>query len=61
MDINSASPDGVEPLPFHAMTAYPYRAPEHYPDTPEYRHDQATYNTRVVTRSVPSIDSVVPR
>ena len=61
MDINSASPDGVEPLPFHAMTAYPYRAPEHYPDTPEYRHYQATYNTRVVTRSVPSIDSVAPR
>jgi len=61
MDINSASPDRVEPLPFHAMTAYPYRAPEHYPDTPEYHQYQAKYNTRVVARSVPSIDSVVSK
>jgi hypothetical protein len=61
MDINSATPDGVEPLPFHAMTAYPYRAPEHYPDTPAHQQYQAKYNTRVVTRSVPSIDSVVAK
>lgn len=57
MDINSASPDRVEPLPFHAMTAYPYRAPEHYPDTPEHQRYQATYNTRVVVRPLPSIDA----
>jgi Tfp pilus assembly protein PilF len=61
MDINSASPDRVEPLPFHAMTAYPYRAPEHYPDTPEYQQYRATYNTRVVARTLPSIDSVVAK
>ena len=24
MDINSASPDQVSPLPFHGMTRYPY-------------------------------------
>jgi Tfp pilus assembly protein PilF len=59
MDINSASPDSVEPLPFHAMTAYPYRAPERYPDTPEHQQYRARYNTRVVTRSVPSIDSAL--
>jgi Tfp pilus assembly protein PilF len=59
MDINSASPHGVQPLPFHAMSAYPYRAPEAYPDTPEHRQYQAKYNTRVVTRSLPSIDAVV--
>jgi hypothetical protein len=61
MDINSASPDRVEPLPFHAMTAYPYRAPEHYPDTPEYQQYQAKYNTRVVARTLPSIDAVVSK
>jgi Tfp pilus assembly protein PilF len=58
MDINSATPDSVEPLPFHAMTAYPYRAPERYPDTPEHEQYRARYNTRVVTRSVPSIETV---
>ena len=58
MDINSASPDRVEPLPFHAMTAYPYRAPEHYPDTPDYQQYQAKYNTRSVVRTLPSIDAV---
>jgi cytochrome c-type biogenesis protein CcmH/NrfG len=61
MDINSASPDVVEPLPFHAMTAYPYRAPEHYPDAPEYTRYQAIYNTRVVKKSVPSLDSVTSK
>ena len=37
MDINSATPDHVEPLPFHRMTAYPYPSGEHYPDTPSAR------------------------
>jgi hypothetical protein len=53
MDINSAAPETVAPLPFHAMTAYPYRAPEHYPDTVEHRRYQAEYNTRVAVRSMP--------
>ena len=61
MDINSGSPDEVEPLPFHQMTRYPYRAPEHYPDAPEYRRYRSTYNTRTVVRTVPSIDAIESR
>jgi hypothetical protein len=55
MDINSASPDVVEPLPFHAMTRYPYTGQEHYPDTAAHRAYRDTYNTRVVTRTVPTL------
>jgi hypothetical protein len=56
MDINSASPDVVEPLPFHAMTKYPYGGQEHYPDTAAHRAYRDTYNTRVVPKVLPSLD-----
>jgi hypothetical protein len=58
MDINSASPDVVEPLPFHRMTRYPYAESEHYPDSAAYRAYRDTYNTRVVAKSLPSLDAV---
>ena len=58
MDINSASPDQVGPLPFHGMTKYPYSAPESYPLTPERQAYIERYNTRVVATPVPSIDGV---
>ncbi|HEV3468620.1 MAG TPA: FG-GAP-like repeat-containing protein [Pyrinomonadaceae bacterium] len=48
MDINSASPDQVAPLPFHGMREYPYSAPESYPATPAHRAYVERYNTRVV-------------
>jgi hypothetical protein len=50
MDINSASPDRVEPLPFHGMLTYPYTGPERYPVSPAHREYQARYNTRPVVR-----------
>lgn len=45
MDLNSARPHTVAPLPFHGMPAYPY--PEGaYPETPELARWRAEYNTR---------------
>jgi hypothetical protein len=59
MNPRSASPDTVGPLPFRAMTKYPYAPDEHYPDTRAHRDYLARYNTRIVNRSVPSIDAAV--
>jgi Flp pilus assembly protein TadD len=59
MDLHSASPDQAWPLPFHAMTRYPYAAPEAYPFTPERRAYIDRYNTRIVSRSVPSLDAPI--
>ena len=56
MDINSASPDQVGPLPFHGMSKYPYSAPEAYPLTAERQKYMEQYNTRLVTSNVASID-----
>ncbi len=55
MDINSASPDQVGPLPFHGMSRYPYRWPERYPLTERRREYLERYNTRVVTSQLDRI------
>ncbi len=52
MNPRSASPDTVGPLPFRAMTKYPYGPDEHYPDTQPYRAYQDRYNTRMVSRTI---------
>lgn len=52
MNPRSASPDTVGPLPFRAMTKYPYGADEHYPDSQAYREYLDRYNTRVVTKTI---------
>ena len=46
MDLYTAFPDTVEPLPFHGMSGYPYESHEHYPDTEATRHYRREYNTR---------------
>jgi hypothetical protein len=60
MNLHSASPDVAAPLPFHGMTRYPYEPPETYPLTPERQRYIDRYNTRVVGRSLPSIDLATP-
>jgi hypothetical protein len=57
MNIRSATPDSLGPLPFHAMSRYPYGPGEHYPDDEAHRAYLARYNTRVVSRVVPTIDA----
>ena len=56
MDINSASPDVVQPLPFHGMKSYPY--PE--ADVPArvraaWQKDES-WNTRLVLRPIAPIE-----
>lgn len=55
MDLNSASPDQVGPLPFHGMSKYPYTWPERYPLTEKRQRYLEKYNTRVVTSQVDRI------
>jgi tetratricopeptide (TPR) repeat protein len=58
MDINSATPHHVEPLPFHAMSGYPYvKKGESYPMTRAHRKYLDLYNTRVVTAPLPQLSS----
>jgi Tfp pilus assembly protein PilF len=58
MDINSASPDQVMPLPYHGMQRYPYSAPDSYPLTEARRAYMEKYNTRVVASDMPAIESL---
>ena len=53
MNIRSATPDTLGPLPFHAMTTYPYGAGEHYPERSGLPCVPRRYNTRVVSRTLP--------
>jgi hypothetical protein len=59
MDINSASPDQLMPLPFHGMSRYPYRWPEQYPSDAKHRDYREKYNTRAVRSQVPLIDTAM--
>jgi hypothetical protein len=58
MDLNSSSPDTVEPLPYHGMREYPF-APSAAPrrlTSAEYRDYLARYNTRIVKHNIPPIE-----
>jgi hypothetical protein len=45
-DLNTATGQTVEPLPFHAMSRYPYGADEAYPADAEHQRYLRRYNTR---------------
>lgn len=45
-DHNAINVLEVEPLPFHAMSGYPYRADEHFPHGELHRRWRADWNTR---------------
>jgi tetratricopeptide (TPR) repeat protein len=45
-DPNTLEALEVEPLPFHAMSGYPYRADEHFPDDEAHKSWRAQWNTR---------------
>ena len=55
MNLHSASPDRLDPLPFHGMSRYPYPPTERYPATPAHDRYRATYNTRVVGGPIPTL------
>jgi Flp pilus assembly protein TadD len=49
MDPNTAFPDTVDPLPFHAMSGYPYPEGEHYPDDAAHLEYLKKFNTRKIS------------
>lgn len=51
-DYNTAFSQAVEPLPFHAMTSYPYPASQKFPDDEAHREYLERYNTRPALRLV---------
>jgi hypothetical protein len=46
-DLNTVYGQTVEPMPFGAMSGYPYAGDEAYPDTPRHRAYLRSYQTRV--------------
>ncbi|MHC4582969.1 MAG: CRTAC1 family protein [Planctomycetota bacterium] len=50
MDLYSAYPDTVAPLPFHSMSNYPYGPNEKYPDDEKHREYHMRFNTRMIEK-----------
>jgi len=60
-DANTAFPNSVEPLPFHAMSSYPYPAGEHFPDDAIHREYREQYNTRPALRLIRPLTALPER
>jgi tetratricopeptide (TPR) repeat protein len=57
-DANTAYSQTVEPLPFHAMSRYPYGSSEHFPDDAAHRLYRQQYNTRPALRLIRPLANV---
>jgi hypothetical protein len=55
-DPNTAFSTSVQPLPFHAMSRYPYPATEHYPRDAVHDTYQRTWNTRPAQPQIKPLD-----
>ncbi len=55
-DPNTAFSATVQPLPFHAMSRYPYPANEHYPRDAAHNTYQRTWNTRSAQEQIPPLN-----
>jgi tetratricopeptide (TPR) repeat protein len=60
-DANTAFSDHVQPLPYHAMTQYPYRKGEHYPQDPEHVQYVHDYLTRPALRLIRPLSQTAQR
>jgi hypothetical protein len=58
MNLHSASPDVVAPLPFHGMSEYPYDPAAAPARTEAHLDDMERYHTREVTRPLPRLETV---
>ncbi len=59
-DANTAFGQSVNPLPFHAMSAYPYKQDEHFPNDPEHQEYVHEYLTRPALRLIRPLAPVKP-
>ena len=57
MDLHSAKPDRVTPLPFHAMSTYPYPKKEGYPNSTQHKRYQKEFNTRHISDTYSDIST----
>ena len=60
-DANTAFSQTVEPLPFHAMTSYPYAAGDRYPIDAAHQAYRKKYNTRPALRLIRSLNDPLQR
>ena len=51
-DANTAFSQSVTPLPFHGMSAYPYKPGEHFPDDAAHKQYVSEYLTRPALRLI---------